>query len=55
MAKFIEAIEGIGTVYSAKLRKIGRSSPPKLLKDSATRKGRKAIAGKADISEPIIL
>ena len=55
MAKSIEAIEGIGTVYGAKLRKIGCSSPAKLLKDGATRKGRKDIATRADISESIIL
>lgn len=55
MAKSIEAIEGIGPTYGSKLRSIGCSSPAKLLKDGATRAGRKAIAEKADISESIIL
>ncbi len=55
MAKSIEAIEGIGPAYGAKLRNIGCSSPAKLLKDGANPKGRKAIAEKAGISESIIL
>ncbi len=55
MAKSIEAIEGIGAVYGAKLHKIGCSSPAKLLKDGASRKGRKAIAAKAEMSESIVL
>ena len=55
MAKSIEAIEGIGPKYGAKLRAIGCSSPAKLLKDGADRKGRKAIAQKAGISDSIVL
>ena len=55
MAKSIEAIEGIGPVYGKKLRKIGCASPAKLLKDGATRKGRKNIAKDAGISDSIIL
>ena len=55
MAKSIEAIEGIGPVYGEKLRKIGCASPAKLLKDGATRKGRKEIAEKSGISDSIIL
>jgi len=55
MAKSIEAIEGIGPAYGAKLRGIGCSSPARLLKDGADRKGRKMIAEKAGISESIIL
>ncbi|MEM7195486.1 MAG: DUF4332 domain-containing protein [Pseudomonadota bacterium] len=55
MAKSIEAIEGIGPVYGAKLRAIKCSSPAQLLKDGATRKGRKQIAEKSGISDSIIL
>ena len=55
MSKSIESIEGIGPKYGAKLRKIGCSSPAKLLRDGATRKGRKQIASKAKISEAIVL
>ncbi len=55
MAKSIESIEGIGPVYGAKLRAINCSSPAKLLKDGATRAGRKAIAEKSGISDSIIL
>ena len=55
MAKSIEAIEGIGPKYGAKLRTIGCGSPTKLLQDGATRKARKEIAAKAGISESIVL
>jgi predicted flap endonuclease-1-like 5' DNA nuclease len=55
MAKSIEAIEGIGPKYGAKLRGIGCGSPAKLLKDGANRSGRKMIAKKAGISESIVL
>lgn len=55
MAKSIEAIEGIGPKYGDKLRKIGCGSPAKLLRDGATRKGRKEIAEKSGISESIVL
>lgn len=55
MAKSIEAIEGIGPKYGAKLRAIGCGSPAKLLQDGATRKARKEIAAKAGISESIVL
>ena len=55
MAKSIQSIEGIGPKYGAKLRKIGCGSPAKLLKDGATRKGRKMIAKEAAISEKIVL
>ncbi|MBX2868078.1 MAG: DUF4332 domain-containing protein [Acidiferrobacterales bacterium] len=55
MAKSIEAIEGIGPKYGAKLREIGCSSPAKLLKDGADRQGRKRIAEKSGISDSIVL
>lgn len=55
MSKSIERIEGIGPKYGAKLNKIGCGSPAKLLKDGATRKGRKQIAASAKISESIVL
>lgn len=55
MSKSIEAIEGIGPKFGAKLRKIGCGSPAKLLKDGATRKGRKQISASAGISESVVL
>lgn len=55
MAKSIEAIEGIGPTYGAKLRAAGCGSPAKLLAEGGTRKGRKMIAEKTRISESIIL
>ncbi len=55
MAKSIEAIEGIGPKYGEKLRAVGCASPEKLLRDGATRKGRKQIAEKTGISESLIL
>lgn len=55
MAKSIEAIEGIGPVYGDKLRKVGCGSAAKLLKNGATRKGRKKIADDSGISDSIIL
>ena len=55
MAKSIEAIEGIGPKYGAKLRKIGCSSPAALLRDGATPKGRKEIVAQTGISPSIVL
>ncbi|MDH3637960.1 MAG: DUF4332 domain-containing protein [Gammaproteobacteria bacterium] len=55
MAKSIEAIEGIGPAYGAKLRAVGCVSPARLLKAGATRKGRKEVAEKSGVSESIIL
>jgi predicted flap endonuclease-1-like 5' DNA nuclease len=55
MAKSIEALEGIGPKYGAKLRAVGCTSPDKLLQDGATRKGRREIAAKTGIREAVIL
>ena len=55
MAKSIEALEGIGPVHGKKLRDIGCSSPARLLKDGADRKGRKMIAEKSGLSESLVL
>ncbi len=55
MAKSIEAIEGIGPKYGAKLRNMGCSSPATLLRDGANPKGRQEIATKTGISPSIIL
>jgi predicted flap endonuclease-1-like 5' DNA nuclease len=55
MSKSIEAIEGIGPAYGARLRKIGCASPAALLRDGATPKGRQEIAAKSGISPSIIL
>jgi len=55
MAKSIEAIEGIGPVYGAKLRAQGCGSPAALLRDGATRGGRQRISARCGISETIIL
>lgn len=55
MAKSIESIEGIGPKYGSKLRKIGCSSPAQLLKQGATRKGRKEICQKAKLSDSLVL
>ncbi len=55
MSKSIEAIEGIGPAYGAKLRKAGCSSPASLLRDGATAKGRKEIAKTTGISPSIVL
>ncbi len=55
MAKSIEALEGIGPNYGAKLRAVGCGSPDKLLRGGATRKGRREIAAKTGIREAVIL
>ncbi len=54
MAK-IEAIEGIGDAYAAKLREIGIKTTEQFLERAATRKGRKELAETLDISEKLIL
>ncbi len=55
MGKSIEALEGIGPQYGATLRAVGCSSPDNLLRDGASRKGRREIAVKTGISEAVIL
>lgn len=54
MTKII-AIEGIGEVYEAKLEAVGINSVEALLEACATRKGRKELAEKTEISEKLIL
>ena len=54
MAK-LSYIEGIGEVYSGKLKAAGIGSADSLLKKGATPKGRKEIAEKSGISEKLIL
>jgi len=54
MAKILD-IEGIGPVYKQRLAAIGITTTNKLLKKGATRKGRKELAQKTDISGSLIL
>ncbi len=54
MAK-LSCIEGIGEVYSGKLKEAGVGSPDSLLRTGATPKGRKEIAEKSGINEKLIL
>jgi predicted flap endonuclease-1-like 5' DNA nuclease len=54
MAKLTD-IEGVGPVYSQKLKSAGVSSTDALLKKGATAKGRQAIANKSGISGKLIL
>lgn len=51
----IDAIEGIGHKSATKLRKAGVRTTQALLKTSATKKGRKALATTSGISETQIL
>lgn len=48
-------IEGIGPTYQEKLNGIGIKTTGGLFKLTATKKGRKEVAEKADISEKLIL
>ncbi|NIU87900.1 MAG: DUF4332 domain-containing protein [Nitrosopumilaceae archaeon] len=54
MAKITE-VEGIGPKYGSKLSDAGIKTQEKLLKEGGTKKGRKEIAEKTDISEKLIL
>ena len=54
MAKLTD-IEGVGPVYSQKLKSAGVSTTDALLKKGATAKGRQAIADKSGISGKLIL
>ncbi len=55
MAKSIEALEGVGPVKGARLKKAGCGSPTTLLRDGATPAGRKNIAKQTGISDSVIL
>lgn len=54
MAKLID-VEGIGEVYTRKLKNAGIATTGALLKAGATPKGRKDIAEKAEISDTLVL
>lgn len=54
MAKLSE-IQGIGEQYSAKLEALGITSLVKLLDACASKKGRKEVAGKIEVSEKVLL
>lgn len=54
MAK-LSIVEGIGDVYEGKLKAAGIGSLEKYLEACQTKKGRKELAAKADISEKLIL
>ncbi len=54
MSKLID-IEGIGDTYAAKLEEIGVQTQEELLNSGSSKKGRKEIAEKSDISEKLIL
>jgi predicted flap endonuclease-1-like 5' DNA nuclease len=49
------AVEGIGPVYTAKLKAIGINTAEALLEQGATPEGRKAIAEKSGIGDALIL
>ncbi len=54
MAK-LSVIEGIGQAYEEKLKEVGVNSIEKLLEACESKKGRKELAGKVDLSEKLIL
>ena len=54
MAK-LTVIEGIGEAYEVKLKEAGIGSIEKLLAACTTKKGRKDLAEKAEVSEKLIL
>lgn len=51
----LSAIEGIGQKYSEKLEAIGIRSTEQLLEVAGTKKGRKEVATKAEVSEKMLL
>lgn len=51
----LSTIEGIGEKYSETLENAGVKSVEHLLKEGATRNGRKALAEKTNLSEKLIL
>lgn len=55
MRKRLDYVEGIGPIYAGKLAEIGIETTGKLLVEGVSRKGRKDIAEKSDISERLIL
>ena len=55
MGKSIESSEGIGPSMGAALRDAGIGSVEKLLETCCDKKGRKAVAGKTQISESRLL
>ena len=54
MAK-LEDVEGIGKKYAQSLREAGVTSTQSLLKQVASRKGRKELSGKSGISTTLLL
>ena len=54
MTKLSE-IQGIGDVYSSKLAELGISSLQNLLDACASKKGRKEIASKIEVSDKLVL
>jgi predicted flap endonuclease-1-like 5' DNA nuclease len=56
MAKYkLSDIEGIGPVYAEKLKKLGVRSVDSLLKNGATRQGRKELSQGSGVDETLIL
>lgn len=55
MSKMIQEVEGIGPKYAEMLKAVGITTTAKLLEAGATRKGRKEIADKTEISDTLIL
>lgn len=51
----IEAIEGIGAVFGAKLRQVGVATTDKLLRRTATPAGRRTLAAATGIDDGLIL
>jgi predicted flap endonuclease-1-like 5' DNA nuclease len=55
MAYSIQDIEGIGSAYGERLSAIGINSTEDLLANAGSKSGRKSIAEKTEIPEPLIL